>query len=203
MNTPVSFTKSMSVVGKVIQSGYHHGSASIESSISRLARPHGNSYQLLDGYGFFGTEVTPEPAAARYTSVKLNSETQSVIKKYNYLNTKTDDSYNPFFIDVPIGLTQQIIGIGVGYKSMILPRKIEDLSKYLNGTKKTTKPYFKGFGGFIKKYNNINKSWILTANIKRVGKTIKITDIPPLIKYATLLKKVEQLVNEYENKIKE
>jgi len=202
MNTPSSFSKTVAVVGKVIQSGYHHGSASVESSISRLARPFGNSFQLLEGYGFFGTEVTPNAAAARYTSVKMHNKADEILKRYNYLNTKSEDSYDPFWIDIPIGLTQAIIGIAVGYKTMILPRKLDDIKDYLAGKRKSIKPFFKDFKGTIKRHKEVKTSWILKANLKVENKTITVTDVSSLIKFSTLLNKIEKLINEYDNKLK-
>ena len=67
MNSPQSFTKTLSVVGDSIKDGYHHGDMSLGKAIAKLARPFGCSMQLLEGYGFFGTEVSPEPASPRYT----------------------------------------------------------------------------------------------------------------------------------------
>ena len=201
MNTPQNFTKTLSVVGRVIEDGYHHGSMSVESSIARLARPYANSHQILEGYGFFGNEVTPEPSAARYTSVKLNSEISNIIKEYHYLHTKTDDHYDPLWIDIPIGLLIPIIGIAVGYKTMILPRKLKDIQDFLNGKRKTVKPYFNNYKGKITKYKNKDNTWLLTANVEIKNKTIKVNNLPPIIKYSSLLNKLQHLLNQYDNKI--
>ena len=82
MNSPATFTKTLSVVGRSIEDGYHHGDSSLQKAIAKLARPFGSAMQILEGYGFFGTEVSPDPAAARYTSVKLSSRVVDIIKKY-------------------------------------------------------------------------------------------------------------------------
>lgn len=122
MNSPQNFTKTLSVVGDSIKDGYHHGDMSLGKAISKLARPFGSSLQILEGYGFFGSEVCPEPAAARYTSIKLSKEVSEILKKYKHLTTReTDGPYDPFWLEVPLGLTTSIVGIAVGYKTTILP----------------------------------------------------------------------------------
>jgi topoisomerase-4 subunit A len=142
-NSPSSFQKTLTVVGRSIEDGYHHGNASLESAIEKLARPFGNSMQLLEGDGFFGTEVSPEPAAARYTSVRLSPTASAVINKYNYLTTRElEGPYDPLWVECPIGLVTSIVGIAVGYKTMILPRKLKDIQDFLADKRKTIKPYF-------------------------------------------------------------
>ncbi len=203
MNAPTSFSKTLTLVGKSIESGYSHGDASLQSAISKLARPFGAGNQILEGYGFFGTEVTPEPAAARYTSVKINNRINEIIKKYKHLITKEKEGpYDPLWLDIPIGLTTTIVGIAVGYKTTILPRKLEDIQKYLEGEIKSIKPYFMDFNGKVKKYKGLDKAWIITSNINIEGNRIKIRGIPPILKYKTVLKKIDHLITRYESKIR-
>jgi len=198
-----SFEKTLTVVGKSIASGYHHGNSSLEKAIAKLARPFGNSMQILEGYGFFGSEVSPEPAAARYTSVKLSSTAAELIKEYDHLNTKEDEGeWNPFWMKVPLGLCSTIVGIAVGYKSTILPRKLEDIQKYLDGKITKVKPYFKDFNGEIKRFNNENNAWIISSVITEEDRRIKIREIPPIIKYSSAIKKLDFLFNKYEDKIR-
>lgn len=202
-NTPGSFTKTLSVVGKCIESGYHHGDMSLSKAISRLARPFGASLQMLEGYGFFGTEVSPEPAAARYTSVKLNREVAEIIKKFSYLNTKNEDGANaPFWLETPIGLSSQIIGIAVGYKSTILPRKIEDIKEYLAGKKIEVAPHFSNFGGTIKPFEGRKNSWIISAKIEEKENRIRIQELPPVMKYASILNKLDWLFSKFEGRVR-
>jgi len=202
-NTPTYFVKSLTVVGKVIEASYHHGNSSLESGINRLARPYGNSTQLLEGYGFFGSEVSPDAASARYTSVKLSSVANNILNKYNYLTTKEPEGpYDPLWLDIPLGLVIPIIGIAIGYKTTILPRKIEDIQKFLDGKIKTLKPFFKDFNGTIEKYKNIDKSWIITSKINILDNRIQIREIPPVVKYSSLLKRLDTLYSKFEGKIK-
>lgn len=176
---------------------------SLSKAISKLARPFGSSLQVLQGYGFFGSEVSPEPAAARYTSVKLSTTANEILKKYKKLFTREKDGpYDPFWLDVPIGLTTPIVGIAVGYKTTILPRKLEDIQDYLAGKIKNVNPHFIDFAGTVKKYNGLEKSWIITSQIKVEDKKIMIRELPPIMKYTAALKKLDWLFTKFEGKVK-
>jgi len=202
-NSPTSFQKTLSVVGNAISDGYHHGNTSIESAINKLARPFGNAMQILEGDGFFGTEVSPAPAAARYTGVKLSVTANSILNKYNYLTKKNhDEPYDPLWIDLPLGLVIPIVGIAVGYKTTILPRKLKDIQDFLANKRKSVKPYFEGFNGTIEKYKGLDKAWLICSNILIEDKKIIIREIPPILKYETVLKKLDYLVNKYESNIR-
>jgi len=203
-NTPTNFTKTISVIGNCISSGYHHGDSSLAGAINKLARSFNCANQILEGDGFFGTPINHEAAAPRYTSVKINSEIYNIIKENQFLNTKDkDDKWNPFYVRIPIGLSTLIVGIGVGYKTTILPRRIEDIEKYLKNEIKEVKPYFKNFKGKIKKFKNLNHSWIIEGVIKKnkEKKIVHITSLPPLMRYEKFLKKIQNLIEKYGNKI--
>lgn len=198
-STPTSFAKTLTVVGKCIQQGYHHGDTSITKSLNKLARPFGNGMQIIEGYGFFGSEVSPDPAAARYTSVKLSNKAADILNKYEHLTTReVEGAYYPLWMDVPLGLTVPIVGIAVGYKSTILPRKLDHIKEFLEGTRKSLKPFFVGFTGNVQKYNGIDNSWILSSDITYEERKIKIKDIPPFLKYKAALRKLDNIISKYE-----
>lgn len=201
-NTPTKYTKTVTVIGKCIEDSYHHGDTSLGGAINKLARPYGNGESLLNGSGFFGNAISNDAAAARYTSVKLNSEVAELIKKNNFLNTKNlDDQWNPLWLDLPIGLTTSIIGIAVGYATTILPRPIADIKKYLNGEIKEIPPRYNNFNGKISRFNKLDKSWLIegVTKINKNNKTIIVTELPPVLKYSTWLRKIDKIVSRYEN----
>ena len=199
-NTPSSFIKTLSVVGKSYEDGYHHGNVSIEKAIAKLARPFGNTLQMLEGYGFFGSEVSPTPAAPRYTSVKLSRHANDILNKYNYLTTRDDDGhYHPFWMDVPVGLSNSVVGIAVGYKTTILPRKLEHIREFLEGRRKNVKPYFNGFSGKISRYKDLDRAWLISSVISVEDKKIQIEDVPPILKYVAVLKKLDNIIERFEN----
>ena len=186
LNAPHSFNKTISLVGSCISDGYHHGDKSLTGAINKLARPFGNSERLLLGDGFFGTPVNQEASAARYTSVKINPTIAEMIRKSEFLNKKNDDgSWESLWIDLPIGLSNTIIGIAVGYKTTVLPRDLNDIQKYLDGKIKEVKPKFKGFNGKIVRYKGLDKSWLIDGVSERNDgdRTIRITELPPLMKF--------------------
>ena len=177
--------------------------SSLVGALNKLARPFGNALQIIDGYGFFGSEVSPDPAAARYTQVKLSSKTYSIFNKYKYLTTRTlEGPYNPFWMDIPLGLTTSIVGIAVGYKTTILPRKLEHIKEFLDNKRKSVKPYFEGFNGSIVKYKGLDRAWLLSSIISVDNRRIQINEIPPILKYTSVLKKLDQIINKFDGKIK-
>jgi topoisomerase-4 subunit A len=202
LNSPSTFNKTISLVGSCISDGYHHGDKSLIGAINKLARPFGCSEQILIGDGFFGTPVTPEASAARYTSIKINPPINEMIRKNNFLHKKNDESgWEPLWVDMPIGLTNTIIGIAVGYKTTILPRSLKDVEKYFNGKIKEVKPSFIGFSGKITRYRGMDKSWLIEGVSTRSDKdkTLKITELPPLMRYSGFLKKLDKILDLYPN----
>ena len=203
-NSPQQFGKTVSVVGNCISAGYHHGDKSLAGAINKLARPFGCANQMLEGDGFFGTPINQEAAAPRYTSVKINSGVAEIIKENSFLNTKDEDGqWDPLWLRVPIGLSTQIVGIAVGYKTTVLPRSIEDMEKYLNGEIKEVMPSFKGFTGKISRFKGMDRSWLIEGNVKidDKAKTAHITSLPPMMKYSKFLGKLEKLMERFYGKI--
>jgi len=176
--------------------------SSLIKCINKLARPFGCSEQILIGDGFFGTPVNHEASAARYTSIKINPVINEMVRKNNFLHKKNDEGgWNPLWIDLPIGLSNTVIGIAVGYKTTILPRNLKDVEKYFNGKIKEVKPYFIGFSGKITRYKGMDKSWLIEGVVNRNDrdKNIKVTELPPMMRYGGFLKKLEKLMELYPN----
>lgn len=192
MNAPKAFAKTISLVGAAISDGYHHGDASLSKAINKLARPFGCGEQLLLGDGFFGTPINPEASAARYTSVKINPSINEILNKYSVLNKKNNDQWDWLRTEVPVGLLTMVVGIAVGYKSTILPRNLDEIQKFLDNKKANLTPYFKGFAGKISSYNGLKKTWLIEGvmNVNDSTKTIQITELPPIMKYESFIKKL-------------
>lgn len=200
INAPAQYNKTMSLVGSCMSDGYHHGDASLTKAINRLARPFGNSEQLLNGDGFFGSPVTQEASAARYTSIRINPQIADMIRKNNFLNTRDEEgSYDPLWVDLPIGLTNTIVGIAVGYKSTILPRSLSEVQQFLDGEIKELIPNFKGFKGNVTRYKGMNKTWLIEGRleINHKTKSVRIIELPPLMKYGSFLKKLDSIISGY------
>jgi len=194
LNAPKQFNKTLGLVGEVIRTGlYHHSDSSLAGAISKLARPFGCSYQVLEGDGFFGSPVNPSPSAPRYTSVRINPRISEQIFKHSDLNEKNEEGGNDWIhVEFPIGLITHVVGIAVGYRSNILPRKYEDVVEYIQGQNKMLKPYFKDFTGKITKTPGSEKSWMLESVFltDKTKKTIEISDLPPLMRYDNFIIKL-------------
>ena len=193
-NSPTQFNKTIGLVGEVIRTGlYHHGDMSLSGAISKLARPFGCSHQLLEGDGFFGTPVNPTPSAARYTSVKINPTVKSIVQQHSDLNEKNEEGGVDYLnLEVPIGLLTHIVGIAVGYRSNILPRKMEDIVEYLEGKNKLLKPYFRDFSGKIFKVEGSENIWLIESGYELTPskRSIRIFDLPPVMRYDSFMDKL-------------
>ncbi len=193
-NSPNSFNKTIGLVGEVIRTGlYHHGDSSLAGAISKLARPFGCAYSILEGDGFFGSPVNPNPSAPRYTSVKINQTVKQIVEKHKDLNEKNEEGGHDWLhLEVPVGLLTHIVGIAVGYRSNILPRKMEDIIEYLEGKNKLLKPYFRDFDGKIYKFGTDDKTWILESGfeVNDKKKTIRIFDLAPIMRYDSFMSKI-------------
>jgi DNA gyrase/topoisomerase IV subunit A len=206
-NAPKSFKKTLNLVGDVFASNYHHGDASIISAITRLARPVLCADNLLEGYGFFGTAVNPDASAPRYTSVRLNSKYDRYLNEYNYLNFIPPDDIIPrIHTSIPFGLMVGVNGIGVGYSSTILPRKLEDIENFLSSGKGSLVPYFKEFTGNIKEIVSVKKStvgkkaWLIEGVFEEdfSEKKILIHDIPPVVLYSNYIKRLNKILEDFD-----
>jgi DNA gyrase/topoisomerase IV subunit A len=193
MNAPKTFNKTISLVGACISNGYHHGDASLQGAINKLARPFACGERMMIGDGYFGTSVNPEASAARYTSVKINPIINDILGKHMILNKKNeDDQWEWLKTEIPVGLLTSIMGIAVGYKTTMLPRKLEEIVLHLDGKKANLNPYFQNFNGNISQYETSSKSWLIEGvyTVDDKAKTIHITEIPPLMKYDNFVKKL-------------
>ena len=193
-NSPSQFNKTIGLVGEVIRTGlYHHGDSSLAGAISKLARPFGCSYQLLEGDGFFGSPVNPTPSAARYTSVKINPNIKTIVQQHSDLNEKNEEGGVDYLnLEVPIGLLTHVVGIAVGYRSNILPRKMEDIIEYLEGKNKVLKPYFRDFSGKIFKFDGSENTWLIESGyeVNPTKRSIRIFDLPPVMRYDSFMDKL-------------
>ncbi len=185
-NAKKQYEKTLSLVGACIADGYDHGDSSLAGAIAKITREFSCADNLLEGKGFWGNSVVHEASAPRYTAVKLN---ESIAKYFNYshLDTKTNDTWDCLHLEIPIGLASLTAGIAVGYKSLILPRKLEDIEKFYRGKLTMVKPYLKNFNGTIKK---LKDGWLIKGVYEAKGNIIKISDVPPIIKYSVFMKRL-------------
>lgn len=206
LHAPKTSQKTLSLVGEIFKTGrYHHGDSSLAGAIQKLAKTYQSSEPTLIGDGFFGNSINSEAAAARYTSIKINPIIDNIIKKYLHLNiiNEESDSYEPIHLDLPIGLLSLTLGISVGYQTKILPRKLTEIEKYLNGKKADLNPNFKNYNGKVSNFNNKKTVWLFEGvfDVDEKNKCITIKEIPPILKYNTVLTKLNRLLEPIFDKI--
>lgn len=197
---PKTFQKTNSLIGSVTESGYSHGDASLANAIARLAKPHSVGESLLEGDGNFGTPFKDHPAAPRYTSVKLSKNTLEMISEMSFLNKGEVSEIDYLKVGMPLGLLIGVMGIAVGYKSVILPRSYTSIKDYLSGKIKSLKPYYKGFQGKITKVKGMDSSWLIESNLEidESRRTIRVKGLPPVIKYERFIDRIRDLSEYYD-----
>jgi len=175
--------------------------SSLAKAIAKLARPFGCDMQVLEGDGFFGSPVNPSPSAPRYTSVRISKWAKETISEHQDLNIKNQEGGHDWLhVEYPIGISTHVVGIAVGYRSNILPRKREDVIEYLEGKNKILKPHFKDFSGKVTRFNNEEGSWLVESGIEinKKRKSIRIFDLSPLIKYESFMNRLTNKLDQSE-----
>lgn len=127
--------KTISLAGEMISSGlYVHGDIAAAESVGKLAAPYLNNLPLIKGIGNFGTRIKPgEIAAPRYTYVKKNNVTETIIYPdadiAPMMPNYDDSTYSPqhYLPLIPTVLLNGISGMAPGFSTDILPRNITDL----------------------------------------------------------------------------
>jgi len=181
---------------------YLHGS--IGNVIVNLAKNYlgSNNLPLLTREGNFGARFNNSAAALRYIYTAKEKyfdnlfikEDSEILIKQEFEGQKIEPRF--FVPTLPIILINGSEGIATGFACKILPRKTEEIIKYLKNEKSNLKPFFKGFKGKIIKGEKLNQ-WKILGIFKRVSKTeLLITEIPvgyELSNYISILDKLEDL----------
>jgi DNA gyrase subunit A len=132
------YKKSARAVGDVMGKYHPHGDSAIYDSIVRMAQDFSMRYPLVDGQGNFGSIDGDNPAAMRYTEVRLARITNEVLadiekETVNFVPNYDDSLSEPSVLPtrVPLLLVNGSEGIAVGMATKIPPH---NLGEILNGT---------------------------------------------------------------------
>jgi DNA gyrase subunit A len=132
------YRKSARAVGDVMGKYHPHGDSAIYDSVVRMAQDFSMRYTLVDGQGNFGSIDGDNPAAMRYTEVRLakianevlnDIEKETVNFQPNYDDSLSEPTVLP--TKVPLLLVNGSEGIAVGMATKIPPH---NLGEILNGT---------------------------------------------------------------------
>jgi DNA gyrase subunit A len=132
------YRKSARAVGDVMGKYHPHGDSAIYDSVVRMAQDFSMRYTLVDGQGNFGSIDGDNPAAMRYTEVRLakianevlnDIEKETVNFQPNYDDSLSEPSVLP--TKVPLLLVNGSEGIAVGMATKIPPHNLNEI---LGGT---------------------------------------------------------------------
>lgn len=181
---------------------YLHGSCA--NVIQNMAADYvgSNNLPLLKGQGNFGSRFVNEPAAPRYIYVKnqefINDlfDIKDVLISQYFEGSEIEPLFFVPFLPL-ILINGSLNGLASGFKQHILPRKLEDIVKYINNEKTELKPYIKGFKGDVRQVeseNSNNVQWEFLGLIEINKNEVHIKEIPPFIEYAKYLEILENLL---------
>ncbi|PYS89081.1 MAG: DNA gyrase subunit A [Acidobacteria bacterium] len=129
-----SYRKSARAVGDVMGKYHPHGDAAIYDSIVRMAQDFSMRYMLVDGQGNFGSVDGDNPAAQRYTEVRLARIANEVLadiekETVNFQPNYDDSLQEPTVLPtrVPLLLANGSEGIAVGMATKIPPHNLTEI----------------------------------------------------------------------------
>jgi DNA gyrase subunit A len=130
-----AYKKSARIVGDVMGKYHPHGDSAIYDSVVRMAQEFSMRYRLVDGQGNFGSLDGDNPAAMRYTEVRLTRLAEELMRDDidketvdwvpNYDGTEREPSVLP--AKFPNLLVNGSSGIAVGMATNIPPHNLGEV----------------------------------------------------------------------------
>ncbi len=128
------YKKSARIVGEVLGKYHPHGDSSVYDTMVRMAQPWSLRYPLVDGQGNFGSMDGDNPAAMRYTEVRLRRIAEELLED---IEKETVD-FRPNFDDslvepvvmpakFPNLLVNGSSGIAVGMATNMAPHNLSEV----------------------------------------------------------------------------
>jgi DNA gyrase subunit A len=128
------YKKSARVVGDTIGKYHPHGDTAVYDTVVRLAQEFSMRYPFVDGQGNFGSIDGDNPAAMRYTEVRMQKITNSVMadiekETVNFVPNYDDSLSEPEVLPtrVPTLLVNGSEGIAVGMATKIPPHNLTEI----------------------------------------------------------------------------
>ena len=220
------YKKSARVVGDVIGKYHPHGDSPVYDTIVRMAQPFSLRYMLVEGQGNFGSIDGDNPAAMRYTEVRLRKLAHTLLEDIEKNTVDFVDNYDgseqmPSVLPArfPNLLVNGSTGIAVGMATNIPPHnigetidatlalldnpeiEIDELIQHINGPDFPTAGLINGRAGLISAYKTGRGRAIMRGryHIEEYNKDrerVVFTEIPYQINKAKLIEKIANLVKE-------
>ena len=129
-----SYRKSARPVGDVMGKYHPHGDSAIYDALVRMAQPFSMSLPLLDGQGNFGSMDGDNPAAMRYTEVRMDKPAAFLLNDIDKDTVDFQDNYDgkdrePSVLPArfPNMLVNGAGGIAVGMATNIPPHNLGEV----------------------------------------------------------------------------
>ncbi len=129
-----AYKKSARVVGDVIGKYHPHGDSAVYDTIVRMAQPFSLRYMLVDGQGNFGSIDGDSAAAMRYTEIRMQKISHSMLADLDKETVDFVDNYDgteqiPVVLPtrIPNLLVNGSSGIAVGMATNIPPHNLTEV----------------------------------------------------------------------------
>ncbi len=221
-----AYRKSARPVGDVMGKFHPHGDSAIYDALVRMAQDFSMSLPLLDGQGNFGSMDGDNPAAMRYTEVRMDKPSAFLLADIDKDTVNFQDNYDgkdqePTVLPArfPNMLVNGAGGIAVGMATNIPPHNLgevidatlglidnpdlssEELIQYVPGPDFPTGGIMLGRSGARKAYIEGRGSVIIRAKtrVEEIHKdryAIVIDEIPYQVNKASMIEKIAEQVRE-------
>ena len=218
--------KSARIVGEVLGKYHPHGDTSVYDSMVRMAQEWSLRYPLVEGQGNFGSIDGDNPAAMRYTEVRLRKiaeemlvdiEKDTVDHRLNFDDSLKEPTVLP--TQIPNLLLNGASGIAVGMATNMAPHNLSqvvdgiiayiddndiemsELIKLVQAPDFPTGGIIYGYEGVINAFETGRGRIVLRGEVsieetKTGRERIIATSIPYMVNKAEMIKKTADLVND-------
>ena len=220
------YRKSARVVGDVMGKYHPHGDAAIYDAMVRMVQDFAMRLPLLDGQGNYGSMDGDQPAAMRYTEVRMARSAHALLTDIdkdtvdfqpNYDDTLREPSVLP--AEFPNLLVNGADGIAVGMATKIPPHNlgevidaclaclarpdisVDELIEIVRGPDFPTGGLILGQSGIRAAYHTGRGSIVMRAKteieeIRKDREAIIVTEIPFQVNKAKMIERIAELVRE-------
>lgn len=220
------YRKSARAVGDVMGKYHPHGDSAIYDALVRMAQPFSMSLKLLDGQGNFGSMDGDNPAAMRYTEVRMDKSAAALLTDIDKNTVDFQDNYDgrdrePTVLPArfPNMLVNGAGGIAVGMATNIPPHNLgevvdatlalienpdltsADLIEYVPAPDFPTGALILGRSGARKAYLEGRGSVVIRAktHIEEIRKdrfAIIVDEIPYQVNKSTMVERIAEAVRD-------
>lgn len=220
------FKKCARIVGEVLGKYHPHGDSAVYDALVRMAQDFAQRYELVDGYGNFGSVDGDSPAAMRYTEARLSKLAAEMLRD---IDKDTVDFVLNFdeTLEEPLVLPSRLpnllvngsSGIAVGMATNIPPHNLgetidaviamidnpdataRDLMKHIKGPDFPTGGIVMGRSGIKEAYESGRGSIKVRGKAhveqtKQGKQRIIVTELPYQVNKARLAEKIAELVRD-------